>query len=437
MATRVPAPLPPLEGYTFEGYRNPDGSVGTKNILAISISVQCVAGTLDVAIRRIKQELLPRYPNVDDVVGLTHAYGCGVAINAPEAVVPIRTLQSLAQNPNFGGEVMVVGLGCEKLVPERLLPDNGAAGDGVVRLQDERHHGFSAHDRQHPGHGGGAPGGAEPPDPRDLPGLRPGGRPAMRRQRRVLGRHRQPGVGLRRRPAGPLRRHRDVLRSDGGARRDPPADRRAPKSPEVAEALIREMAWYDAYLAKGEADRSANPTPGNKKGGLNNIVEKALGSVAKSGTSAISGVLAPGERVREKGLIFAATPASDFVCGTLQLASGITLQVFTTGRGTPYGLAQAPVIKVATRTELAERWSDLIDLDAGRIATGDGDDRGGRLGAVPPDPRRGERPQAALVRPLGAVQRPDAVQPGADHLRPGRPAVGMRPRGIVSLAGLC
>ncbi|MBY0256192.1 MAG: UxaA family hydrolase, partial [Methylobacterium sp.] len=141
-------------------------------------------------------------------------------------------------------------------------------------------------------------------------------------------------------------------------------------SPEIADALIREMAWYDDYLAKGGADRRANPSPGNKKGGLNNIVEKALGSVAKSGTSAIAGVLAPGERVRDKGLIFAATPASDFVCGTLQLASGITLQVFSTGRGTPYGLAHAPVIKVATRTELAERWSDLIDLNAGRIATG-------------------------------------------------------------------
>ncbi len=139
---------------------------------------------------------------------------------------------------------------------------------------------------------------------------------------------------------------------------------------DVARALIREMAWYDDYLAKGGADRSANPSPGNKKGGLANIVEKALGSVAKSGTSAIVDVLAPGERVRKKGLVFAATPASDFICGTLQLASGMTLQVFSTGRGTPYGLAAAPVIKVATRTELAERWSDLIDLDAGPIATG-------------------------------------------------------------------
>jgi galactarate dehydratase len=366
----VPAPLPPLTGCTFEGFRNPDGSVGTKNILAISISVQCVAGTLDVAIRRIKAELLPRFPNVDDVVGLTHAYGCGVAINAPQAVIPIRTLQSLARNPNFGGEVMVVGLGCEKLVSERLLPDGDDAQDGgVVRMQDERHQGFSMMldsimamaearlailNRRR----------RETCPASDLVvGLQCGGSDAF--------------SGVTANPA--LGYCADLIVAAGGTVlfsevtevRDaihlltPRA-----KTPAVAEALVREMAWYDDYLAKGEADRRANPSPGNKKGGLNNIVEKALGSVAKSGTSAISGVLAPGERVREKGLIFAATPASDFVCGTLQLASGITLQVFSTGRGTPYGLAQCPVIKVATRTELSQRWSDLIDLDAGRIATG-------------------------------------------------------------------
>jgi galactarate dehydratase len=142
LATVVPAPLAPLDGYTFEGFRNPDGSVGTKNVLAISTSVQCVAGTLQFAIKRIKAELLPKYPNVDDVVGLTHNYGCGVAIAAPLAIVPIRTLQNLALNPNFGGEVMVVGLGCEKLVPERLLP-SGADGS-VVRMQDEAFDGFGA-----------------------------------------------------------------------------------------------------------------------------------------------------------------------------------------------------------------------------------------------------------------------------------------------------
>ena len=131
------------------------------------------------------------------------------------------------------------------------------------------------------------------------------------------------------------------------------------------------MDWYDRYLAAGGADRSANPAPGNKRGGLANVVEKALGSIAKSGTSPIVDVLGPGERVRRKGLVFAATPASDFVCGTLQLAAGMNLQVFTTGRGTPYGLAMAPVVKVSSSRALSDRWHDLIDLDAGRIATGE------------------------------------------------------------------
>ncbi|MCP5793235.1 UxaA family hydrolase, partial [Klebsiella pneumoniae] len=87
-----------------------------------------------------------------------------------------------------------------------------------------------------------------------------------------------------------------------------------------------------------------------------NVVEKALGSIAKSGQSAIVEVLSPGQRPTKRGLIYAATPASDFVCGTQQVASGITVQVFTTGRGTPYGLMAVPVIKMATRTELANRW---------------------------------------------------------------------------------
>ena len=135
--------------------------------------------------------------------------------------------------------------------------------------------------------------------------------------------------------------------------------------------MIREMAWYDAYLRRGGADRSANTTPGNKKGGLSNIVEKAMGSIVKSGSASISNVLAPGERLRARGLTYAATPASDFICGTLQMAAGMNLHVFTTGRGTPYGLAAVPVIKVATRTALAQRWHDLMDLNAGRIADGE------------------------------------------------------------------
>jgi galactarate dehydratase len=158
IATVKPTLQPALTGHSFEGYRNADGSVGTRNLLAITTTVQCVAGVLEVAVERIRSELLPKYPNVDGVVGLEHTYGCGVAIDAPDAVVPIRTLRHISQNPNFGGEVMVLSLGCEKLQPERLLPpgtfalvdernvadvgSNADTGFELVRLQDEKHVGF-------------------------------------------------------------------------------------------------------------------------------------------------------------------------------------------------------------------------------------------------------------------------------------------------------
>ncbi|MBI5257780.1 MAG: galactarate dehydratase [Burkholderiales bacterium] len=379
MATAKPAPQPPLEGYTFEGYRNADGSVGTRNLLAITQTVQCVAGVTEVAVQRIKAELLPRYPNVDDVVALAHGYGCGVAIDAPDAVVPIRTLRNISLNPNFGGEVMVVSLGCEKLQPERLLPPGSfairderppedAALD-VVCLQDDAHVGFMAMVeaivRQ-----------AEPhlqrlnarrretvPASELVVGVQCGGSDAF------SGVTANPAVGFCTDLL--VRAGASVMFSETTEVRDGIAQLTArATTPEVAEALVREMAWYDAYLQRGSADRSANTTPGNKAGGLSNIVEKAMGSIVKSGSAPIANVLSPGEKLRAKGLTYAATPASDFICGTLQLAAGMNLHVFTTGRGTPYGLAAVPVIKVATRSALARRWHDLMDVNAGTIADG-------------------------------------------------------------------
>src|SRR5690606_34854493 len=105
----------PLSGYSFEGFRNPDGTVGTRNILGVTTTVQCVVGVLDHVVERVRKELLPRYPNVDDVVALSHSYGCGVAINAPDAVVPIRTLYNLSRNPNFRSEERRVGKECSTL----------------------------------------------------------------------------------------------------------------------------------------------------------------------------------------------------------------------------------------------------------------------------------------------------------------------------------
>jgi galactarate dehydratase len=372
ISTRLPPVPAPLTGYTFQGYRNQDGSVATRNILAISTTVQCVSGVVEHAVKRIKAELLPQYPNVDDVIGIEHIYGCGVAIDAPGAEIPQRTLRNIALNPNFGGQAMVVSLGCEKLQPARLLPENAipvANGAYVVTLQDDKHVGFasmieSIMDMARVRLAALNLRTRETCAAADLVvGVQCGGSDAF------SGVTANPAVGF----ATDLlvRAGATVMFSETTEVRDGIDQLTArAATPEVAAAMIREMAWYDAYLAQGGVDRSANTTPGNKKGGLANITEKAMGSIVKSGSSPISGVIAPGEKVMQKGLIYAATPASDFVCGTLQLAAGMNLHVFTTGRGTPYGLAAVPVIKVATRDDLARRWHDLMDINAGRIATG-------------------------------------------------------------------
>jgi len=371
--------LTPLEGYTFEGYRNKDGSVGTRNILAITTTVQCVAGVVAIAVNRIKSELLPQYPNVDDVIGLEHTYGCGVAIDAPDAIIPIRTLRNISLNPNFGGEVMVVSLGCEKLQPDRLLPPGSfpiqhesTAQDGpqTVCLQSDSHVGFismiedivqtarphlerlNARKRE------------TIPASELIVGVQCGGSDAF------SGVTANPAVGF----AADLlvRAGATIMFSENTEVRDG-VDQLTKRcaNPSIAADVIRELSWYDKYLERGRVDRSANTTPGNKAGGLSNIVEKAMGSIIKSGTTLIQSVLPPGEKLKrdQRGLVFAATPASDFICGTLQLAAGMNLHIFTTGRGTPYGLAECPVIKVATRTDLARRWHDLMDVNAGRIAS--------------------------------------------------------------------
>ena len=349
-------PTPPVT--TFEGYRNPNGGyAGTRNILGISTTVQCVTGVLNVAVKRMKEELLPKYPNVDDIVPINHAYGCGVAINAPEAKVPIRALRNLVKHPNFGGQVMVVALGCEKLTVENVVVLQEQKGfDAMVKaimdMGEKKLQILNQRKRE------------------TLPlsdlciGMQCGGSDAF------SGVSANPSAGYAADMlvnAGATVMFSEVTEVRDGVHYI--AERCVDKA--TCDKLAAEMKWYDNYLKNGEVDRSANPTPGNKKGGLCNIVEKAMGSIAKSGTSPIVEVLSPAERPSKKGLIYAATPASDIVCGPCQLASGITLQVFMTGRGTPYGLAAAPVIKVCSRNEMKEMWQDLIDVNAGPVATGE------------------------------------------------------------------
>lgn len=354
-----PEDLPQPPRTTWMGYRNKTGPAGTRNLLGIVTTVQCAAGVVKAAVERIKKELLPKYPHVDGVVAVTHPYGCGVAIKAREAHIPIRAVTNVIRHPNFGGEVMVVGLGCEKLTfdmvlpPEDVTPDNvltlqdcpghDAMMDAILAMADKKLQKLNQRRRE------------ELPLSQLLIGMQCGGSDAF------SGVTANPSAGY---AADMLvRGGATVMFSEVTEVRDGVHMLAARcVSPEVRDKLAAEMRWYDAYLDAGGVDRDANPTPGNKKGGLANIVEKAMGSIAKSGTSPIVEVLSPAEKPTKHGLIFAATPASDIVCGPSQVASGIGLQVFMTGRGTPYGLDIAPVIKVCSRNEMKDHWFDMIDI---------------------------------------------------------------------------
>ena len=360
--------LPMPKRTTWMGYRNKTGPAGTRNLLGIVTTVQCAAGVLQVAVEQMKKELLPKYPNVDDIVAVTHPYGCGVAIHAPLAKIPIRAITNIIRHPNFGGEIMVVGLGCEKLTYSYVLPPEDITKENVLTLQD-----YAGHDammqaifemaekklqklnKRHR---------EELPLSELLIGMQCGGSDAF------SGISANPSAGY----AADLlvRGGATVMFSEVTEVRDGVHMLAALCiDANTRDRLVEEMKWYDNYLAEGGVGRDANPTPGNKAGGLSNIVEKAMGSIAKSGTSPIVEVLSPAEKPTKHGLIYAATPASDIVCGPSQVASGIGLQVFMTGRGTPYGLAISPVIKVCSRKEMKEHWFDLIDISAGAVATGE------------------------------------------------------------------
>ncbi len=359
-------PVPPRD--TWMGYRNANGPAGTRNMLGIVTTVQCAAGVLKVAVERIKKELLPKYPNVDGVTAVTHPYGCGVAIQAPLAHIPIRAVANLIRHPNFGGEIMVVGLGCEKLTYDRVLEPEEITPENVLTLQD-----YPGHDAMMQAIMDMAQKKLERLNQRTrealplstlLVGMQCGGSDAF------SGISANPSAGY---AADMLvRGGATVLFSEVTEVRDGVHMLAARcKDAHTRDRLAEEMRWYDNYLAEGGVGRDANPTPGNKKGGLANIVEKAMGSIAKSGSSPIVEVLSPAQKPSKHGLIYAATPASDIVCGPCQVASGIGLQVFMTGRGTPYGLEVSPVIKVCSRNEMKAHWFDMIDISAGDVATGE------------------------------------------------------------------
>jgi altronate hydrolase len=361
------------EPATFDGIVRADGRVATRNYIGILTSVNCSAtaarAIADHFRRDIRPEALAPYPNVDGVVALTHGMGCATDSGGEELRVLRRTLGGYARHANFAA-VLVVGLGCETNQIQGLIAQEGLQ-EGARLIA------FSIQDT-----GGTAKTVARGVDlvKRLLP-------EADRVQRQpVPARHLTVGLqcggsdgysGISANPALGAAVDRLVRHGGSAILSETPEiyggehllTRRA-VSPAVADKLVARIRWWEAYTARNGMTMDNNPSAGNKAGGLTTILEKSLGAIAKSGTTNLVDVLEFAESATARGLLYMDTPGYDPVSATGQVAGGANLICFTTGRGSAYGCAPSPSLKLSTNTALWLRQQEDIDIDCGGIVDG-------------------------------------------------------------------
>jgi altronate hydrolase/galactarate dehydratase len=141
-------------------------------------------------------------------------------------------------------------------------------------------------------------------------------------------------------------------------------------SRDVGEKLLDRIRWWEDYTARNGGEMDNNPSPGNKKGGLTTILEKSLGAVAKGGTAPLSGVYKFAEPITTPGFVYMDSPGYDPCSVTGQIASGATMIVFTTGRGSVSGYKPSPCIKLATNDDMYARMAEDMDINCGDILSG-------------------------------------------------------------------
>jgi altronate hydrolase len=139
---------------------------------------------------------------------------------------------------------------------------------------------------------------------------------------------------------------------------------------EVGQGILDLIKWWEEYADREKGSIDNNPTPGNKAGGLTTILEKSLGAVAKSGSSALMGVYRYAEPITKHGLVFMDAPGYDPMGATGQIASGANMVAFTTGRGSCFGAKPSPSIKLATNTKMYLRMQDDMDINCGDVMDG-------------------------------------------------------------------
>jgi altronate hydrolase len=354
---------------TFDGIVRADGRVATRNYIGLLSTVNCSATVVRGIADHFRGEALAAFPNVDGVVALTHGSGCGMDTHGDGMLLLRRTLGGYARHANFAG-VLVVGLGCEANQISSLFGAQNLKEGPLLRTFSIQDTGGTAKTIAH---------GIE-----IVREMLPHANVVTRE--RVPASHITVGLqcggsdgysGITANPA--LGAAVDLLVRHGGTAilSETPEiygaehllTRRA-LSREVGEKLIARIKWWEDYTARERGEMNNNPSPGNKAGGLTTILEKSLGAVAKGGTTNLVDVYEYAEPVTAKGFVYMDTPGYDPVSATGQVAGGANMIVFTTGRGSAYGCAPSPSLKLSTNTALWVKQQEDIDLNCGEIADG-------------------------------------------------------------------
>ncbi len=371
--TPPPAYIPDDRCARFNGFRRPDGRVGTRNFVLIVPTSMCASHEAQQISIIAEYTLYDRqkYPNVDGVVAIPHNKGCGCQDGSTIDVM-LRTLSNYADHPNVGG-VVLIDLGCEKTnlseVEKYLLKRDKSFNKPVARIgiQDV--------------------GGTQAAIERGLkevelmlPEVNRVTRERVSASELVLGVKCGGSDGFSGISANPsLGRAADLLVRSGGTVLITEVPEfcgaehilagRA-KDFETGRAVYQLVDWYKDYASKFGAVLNQNPSTGNKIGGLLNITIKSLGAIAKAGTTRVEGVVDYAETPKNRGLNLMQGPGYDQESTPGLVAAGATIVVFTTGRGTTIGNAIAPVIKLASNTPVFERMSNDLDLSAGGVIDG-------------------------------------------------------------------
>ncbi len=365
-AADLPFPAPPANMPMFLGYPREDGRVGTRNYIAVVAASNCAAHTSEMIAASFHGAVLP--PNIDGVVAFPHGEGCGMSIG-PDSIQLQRTLTGVLAHPNVAAAV-ILGLGCEVNQIEHYLGPNAPKSTRLVGLTVQNSGGtegaVAAARKAILGQmeQAGAEKRKEVPASKIVLGLNCGGSDSF--------------SGITANPA--LGYCSDLLAEIGATAvlaetteifgAEHLLVQRA-RNRAVAERLLSFVTGYKKYLKQFGGSFDDNPSPGNKAGGLTNILEKSLGAVAKGGTTMLTDAVDYAERIQTPGFVFMNTPGYDPVSLSGLAAGGCNVIAFTTGRGSAIGFPSIPVIKIASNSFTYGRMTGNMDINAGTIADGE------------------------------------------------------------------